>query len=70
MNDYYNCVQKEFVKTAKNISMKKTLNLKKMVPLFLCGLAIFVTTLLISFKINRVLDTKYLTPSEFAQKHK
>ncbi|RKS98242.1 hypothetical protein BCF58_2383 [Chryseobacterium defluvii] len=49
--------------------MNKTLNYKKFAFLFFYGLAIFLITLLISIKVNRVLDTKYLTPSEYAKKH-
>ncbi|MCE3077263.1 hypothetical protein [Chryseobacterium gwangjuense] len=34
------------------------------------GIVIFLLTLFASIKINRVLDTKYLTPTEYAEKHK
>lgn len=42
----------------------------KTVTFLLYGVVAFLLILLVSIKINRVLDTKYLTPTEYAEKYK
>ena len=59
----------EFVKLVNYKTMTKTTT-SKTISYVLFGIAVCLLTLWASIKINRVLDTKYLTPTEYAKKHK